>query len=91
MKSSHAKYSGWCHTILIAQEAPTKPPEQTKLQLLLFPILPFEYGSGLFTGMQSSLLGYALGSNFFPDPNVGLPSAISVRYYPSSAENHLLN
>lgn len=30
------------------------------------------------TGMQSSLLGLALANRFFPDPNVGLPSAISV-------------
>jgi len=30
------------------------------------------------TGMQSSLLGLALANKFFPDPNVGLPSAISV-------------
>ncbi|KAG0570506.1 hypothetical protein KC19_6G167500 [Ceratodon purpureus] len=30
------------------------------------------------TGMQSSLLGLALANRFFPDPMVGLPSAISV-------------
>ncbi|KAH7425891.1 hypothetical protein KP509_11G076500 [Ceratopteris richardii] len=29
------------------------------------------------TGMQSSLLGLALANKFFPDPLVGLPSAIS--------------
>lgn len=30
------------------------------------------------TGMQSSLLGLALANKFFPNPQVGLPSAISV-------------
>jgi predicted Na+-dependent transporter len=33
-----------------------------------------------FAGMQSSLLGLALANRFFPDPNVGLPSAISVSH-----------
>jgi hypothetical protein len=30
------------------------------------------------TGMQSSLLGLALANNFFEDPLVGLPPAVSV-------------
>lgn len=37
----------------------------------------------MIAGMQSSLLGLALANKFFPDPNVGLPSAISVSH-PSS-------
>lgn len=36
------------------------------------------------TGMQSSLLGLALANRFFPDPMVGLPSALSVSLYPVS-------
>eukprot|EP00271_Cylindrocystis_brebissonii_P002434 TRINITY_DN13059_c0_g1_i2.p1 TRINITY_DN13059_c0_g1~~TRINITY_DN13059_c0_g1_i2.p1 ORF type:complete len:456 (+),score=57.89 TRINITY_DN13059_c0_g1_i2:706-2073(+) len=40
--------------------------------------VPLARTLSLETGMQSSLLGLALATKFFPDPLVGIPSAISV-------------